>query len=356
MIADGELQAVDPTVVYDGKTLTEGLDYVIVGTTSFNDAGTYACSIRGIHNYTGLVECTYSVTAGQAYTVTYTSASISLAGDIGVNYYVQLSESIVADAGAYMQFTVANQIQTVPLADAVVSTGNDGTVTYRFTCKVAAKQMTEEITGQMYLSDGTAVGEAKIYSVKAYCDAAIPIYSQYAAYADLVDLMKAMLNYGAYSQTQFSYKIDALANLGMENTLPALTADDVAAYAHGATGSESGISVASVSLLLESTTTIRFYFNLDGSKPIDAYTFYVDGVEVVPVESNGQYYVDKVNVAAKDLDEMVTVTIGGLTVRYCGLSYVRQVAVLYPTYYSESLINVAKALYAYNQAANAYFA
>ena len=121
--------------------------------------------------------------------------------------------------------------------------------------------------------------------------------------------------------------------------------------------SESGIGVASVNLLLESTTTIRFYFNLDGTKSIDEYTFYVDGVETIPVQSGeNQYYVDKVNVAAKDLDEMVTVTVGGLTVKYCGLSYVRQVAVLYPDNYSEALVNVAKALYAYNQAANAYFA
>ena len=65
---------------------------------------------------------------------------------------------------------------------------------------------------------------------------------------------------------------------------------------------------------------------------------------------------DKVGVAAKDLDEMVTVTVGGLTARYCGLSYVRQLTVLYPTYYPASLINVAKALYAYNQASNVYFA
>ena len=52
---------------------------------------------------------------------------------------------------------------------------------------------------------------------------------------------------------------------------------------------------------------------------------------------------------------MITVTVGGLTVRYCGLSYVRQVVVLYAAYYSEALSNVARALYAYNRAANAYF-
>ena len=64
---------------------------------------------------------------------------------------------------------------------------------------------------------------------------------------------------------------------------------------------------------------------------------------------------DKAIVAAKDLDEMATVTVGGLTARYCGLSYVRQVAVLYPSNYGENLVNVAKALYAYNDAANTYF-
>ena len=61
MIADGTLQVIDPTVVYDGETLTEGIDYTVVGTVDFTDAGTYTCSIRGIRNYTGLVECTYTV-------------------------------------------------------------------------------------------------------------------------------------------------------------------------------------------------------------------------------------------------------------------------------------------------------
>ena len=61
MTADGTLQVIDPTVVYDGETLTEGIDYTIVGTVDYTDGGTYTCSIRGIRNYTGLVECTYTV-------------------------------------------------------------------------------------------------------------------------------------------------------------------------------------------------------------------------------------------------------------------------------------------------------
>lgn len=61
MTAGANVQAVRPTVVYEGKTLVAGRDYVILGTTSFTEGGTYTCYIRGIHNYAGLVECTYTV-------------------------------------------------------------------------------------------------------------------------------------------------------------------------------------------------------------------------------------------------------------------------------------------------------
>ncbi len=56
-----EIQAVEPTVVYDGEVLTEGVDYVVVGTVSYTEAGEYTCYIRGIYDYTGLVTCTYTV-------------------------------------------------------------------------------------------------------------------------------------------------------------------------------------------------------------------------------------------------------------------------------------------------------
>ena len=61
MTADGELHAVNPTVTYEGNTLQEGRDYEITGTVSYTEAGTYVCYIRGIHNYTGTMKCTYIV-------------------------------------------------------------------------------------------------------------------------------------------------------------------------------------------------------------------------------------------------------------------------------------------------------
>ena len=77
MVETGELQTVEPTVMYDGKRLEEGIDYTISGVADYTAAGTYTCYIRGIYNYSGRVECQYTVvelpvsgTCGEALTWT----------------------------------------------------------------------------------------------------------------------------------------------------------------------------------------------------------------------------------------------------------------------------------------------
>lgn len=283
--------------------------------------------------------------------VTFTSASISLAGDIGINFYAQFSDDIIADEGAYMAFTIAGKTHTVPLSQATLENGS-----YRFSCAVNAKQMTDVVTAQMYTSAGP-VGSAKTYSVKEYADRLFAYIESTGttAFDSVVPLVKAMLNYGAYSQICFGYNTDDLANADLaaaDKTLP--DSIDVSAFAHSISGSEEGIQVYSASLLLESETTARFYFRLTGSKTIDEYTFIVDGQTVTPTPSgDGIYYVDKTNISAKDLDTAYVASVGGLSVTYYGLSYVR--SMLSWSGSTEALINIAKSLYVYNQAANTYF-
>ena len=56
-----EPRVVSPVVTYNGKVLVEHLDYVLTGDYVYTAAGEYTFGIRGIYNYTGLVECTYTV-------------------------------------------------------------------------------------------------------------------------------------------------------------------------------------------------------------------------------------------------------------------------------------------------------
>ena len=339
MKADGGLHVVAPTVVYDGKTLTEGKDYTITGAVSFTEAGTYTCYIRGIHNYTGLVACTYTVKSPS--TAKFTTISTSLGGNIAMNFYMELSKDLVADPNAYIQFTYAGKTLNVPLSEGVLSGG-----VYRFSCPITSKNMTDEITAQVYNGNGP-VGDSKTMDVATYCNWVIDNYTD----AKTVNLMKAMLNYGASAQLLFNYRTDDLANAALSDADKVLGKVDASAYVHSRTGEEEGIKPTTYTLLLDSETTVRVYFQLTGDKTIDEYTFTVDGVEVEPVYKDGLYYIQKTDIGAHRLDELHVFTCGGITITYGGLSYVNQVMTFYE---SGTTFDMASALFAYSKAAEAY--
>ena len=276
--------------------------------------------------------------------VTWVQATTSLEGNIGLNFYVKLHETLVNDENTLMRFVFDGKTVDVPLKDAQLS-GEQ----YRFTCPINAKNMADKITAQIVTSNGP-VGEAKALAVMDYCNYMI----QYSSSAELVKLMKAMLNYGAAAQVLFNHNTDNPANASLSEADKALADVDASAYAHSVTGSEDGIQVYNATLLLETETTARIYFKLTGSKTIDQYTFKVDGVVVQPKPNDNLYYVEISDIAAQDLEEMHTVTVGGITVKYGGLSYVNQV-VKNPQYATEALTNAVKALFAYHKMAEDYF-
>ena len=269
------------------------------------------------------------------------SYSTSLGGNIAMNFYVELSEDLVADPDAYIQFSFAGKTVNLPLSEGVLS----GT-SYRFACPITSKNMTDDITAQVYNANGP-VGDAKTMAVDTYCNWIIANTSDQKT----INLMKAMLNYGASAQMLFSYRTDDLANAALADADKVFAKVDASAFAHSRTGEEEGIKPVSYTLLLDSETTVRCYFELTGDKSIEEFTFTVDGEEVTPVYKDGYYYIEKANIAAHRLDDMHTFTCGNITITYGGMSYVNQVM----TYYtSGTTFDMASALYAYSKAAEAY--
>ena len=280
------------------------------------------------------------------YTAVWKTISTTLGGNIGLNFYVELSVDAINDAETYVQFTYADKVVKVPMAEAIAAP-EQGKNVYRFTCNLTAKNMADEVTAQVFSSVG-AVGAAKTMDVATYCNWVISNYTD----DKTVGLMKAMLNYGASAQVLFNHNVDNLANAALSAEDKVLADVDASAYKHTITGSEEGIKINSMTLLLDTNTDIRFYFELTGEKTIDEYTFAIDGKEVTPVEKNGMYYVELSGISAHKLGQMHTVTVGGLTVEYAALSYVNQVMNYAAA--DEATVNMAKALYAYAMAAEAY--
>ena len=275
--------------------------------------------------------------------VTFISATTTTGGNIGLNFYVRLSEELANNPNTAMQFTVNGQVTTVSLLDAVISE-KDGVVRHRFTINLNAKQMADTVQAQVVV-DGEPIGNAVTYSVRRYCENMI-------AKTEDNELYKAMLNYGAACQVLFDYNAADLANVNLDEADKVLADVDASEYAHTITGFEEGIRVHSATLLLESNTTLRVYFKLTGDKTIDEYTFYVDGVEVQPVQKNDRYYIELPDLAAKNLDQMHEFTVGGLTLKYGVMSYIYNIAF---NSNNEAAVDVVKALYAYHVAAKAYF-
>ena len=341
---DGDLGKITPDMIHAYEPIVTAPTCAAQGYTTYRCKD---CSDSYVGNYVDAVGHSYEdnqcIWCGKSLpTARFTSISTSLGGNIAMNFYAELSADLVAAPDAYIRFSFAGQTLEVPVSEGV-ATGNG---IYRFSCPITSKNMTDDITAQFFCGD-IPVGVAKSMAVDTYCNWVIANYTD----TKTINLMKAMLNYGASAQLLFSYRTDDLANAALSEADKTFGKVDASAFAHSVTGSEAGIKPTSCTLMLDSETAIRVYFQLTGDKTIDQYTFKVDGVEVTPVYKDGKYYIEKSDIGAHRLDEMHTFTCGGITITYGGLSYVNQVMGYYT---SGTTFNMASALYAYSRAAEAY--
>ena len=265
----------------------------------------------------------------------FSGATLSLGGNIGVNFHMELDDSVVNDKNAYMHFTLPSGNTTkVMVSDAIMKNENSRTY-YVFTCEVAAKEINDDITAQMIFGDGTA-SEEYSYSVKEYSDSILN--SDYSD--ETKTLVKKILDYGKYAKAYFSG-----GNLTTTSEISSVTADMLSDYTMKSIGTLSnGITYYGSSLLLESETTVRHYFKVAEGTDVSAYNF--------SGNKGNYYYIDITDISADKLDMACDTKIGGYTVTYSPMSYIY--AVLSSEKASDSLKNVVRALYLYNQAVNAY--
>lgn len=297
--------------------------------------------------------------------------SLTLEGEIGVNLYVALPDSIRNLDGAYAMVGMSGQAAKVPLADAKRATAMsdlEGVPMYMFTTNVYAKNMADQLRFSVYDGNGNqlplvnrkgaAVDDNTLtYSVKSYYEAAKKAEETTGSSA-LSNLAESMVNYGAAAQTFFSYKTDDLAGNPASDEATAVTAADLEPYRGSISGSVVGLDIVGYTLTLEETTTLSYYFSPQLGHTIDEYVIKVDGVEATPAWSGQRWKVTVSNIPAQNLDDFHTVTATSkktgqmATVHACALSYASSVLRSKP---GSNLEALCQSLYLYNQAANAFF-
>ena len=315
---------------------------------------TYTCTKCGnsyVDNYTDPMGHDYvdgvCTRCGEAdpYYVKWYSGTTSLNGTIDLNMYVVLGEALVNNPDTFVRFTFENRVVEVPISEALHSPIDKYPNRYRFTCPMFAKQVADQVTVQVMNGEGP-VGNAISYSVMQYCVNRIKKSND----ANEVAMCKSLLNYGAAAQMFFNYNTDNLANASLSEADKTLATPDLSAHKYSITGTEEGIKAKSATVTMESAICIRVYFTLTGDKTIEDYTFTIDGREVQPRYNEKGWYIESEGIAAKRMDEMHDFCVGGITVRYSVLSYANSKL----TSKDPLEVNLAKALYVYYAAAEAY--
>ena len=314
--------------------------------------------------------------------------SLSLTGNIGVNFYMELSNDIVNDESAYMNFTLPNGTTSKVYVsgtheDGSTATTDDTTVKngvtyYVFTCEVAAKEMTSDIKAQMIGNNGEKTGKVYTYTVKEYADYILSHMS--AEESDIskatIQLVKGMLNYGGAAQKYFGYKTDKLASDGLTLTgtvfndtsiINNITNEANKAFVKCANAK---VTFKSAYLSLNSTTDlcVSVQFADDVTVKEDMFAIWCntdqiskDQYEVTKVNEENCYKITLHGVKASQLNEKYAFYVELSDTEYAELAYGTN-SYAYTVMSSacdninniESLREVVKALYAYGSCAQEY--
>ena len=274
--------------------------------------------------------------------------SLSLTGNIGVNFYMELSNKIIADKDAYMQFTLPNgTITKVLVSEAQTNTTINAEKTYyRFPCEVASYEMTQDIKAQMFDGNGKC-GKEYTYTVRDYAQYLI---DHVDLYQDAYPFAVAMLNYGACSQKYFNKAVDELANKYL-NVNELEIPDRFEGYIDNFVANKAENKVlgqfAGLSMVLKSETTLNIFYEPKEGIDVSKLNFIVDGKEITPVK-RGQYYILSLeNIKANELgnSKKFTVTDGTniLSGDYCAMMYCYQVLQAQEGTYEDALVTLVKA-------------
>ena len=280
--------------------------------------------------------------------------SLSLTGNIGVNFYMELSDKIIADENAYMQFTLPNGTVTkVPVSEAQTNTTiKEGTTYYRFPCEVSSYEMTQDIKAQMFDGNGNC-GKEYTYTVRDYAQY---ILNHVDLYVDTYPFAVAMLNYGACSQKYFNQAVEELANKYLNDDGQEIP-DRFDGYIDGFVAKKAENDVlgqfAGLSRVLKSETTLNLFYEPKEGIDVSKLIFSVDGKEITPIK-RGQYYILSLeNIGANELGNSKTFTVtdgtNTLSGDYCAMMYCYQVLNAAEGTYKDDLVTLVKAFsnYAY---------
>ena len=294
--------------------------------------------------------------------------SLSLSGNIGVNFYLNLTEEELSKATIHFEWF--DKTLDVNGSDFVY---NSEQRLYKASCPVAVAEMNYNVNATLYI-DGEEVAKDR-YSVVKYANFILSdkgFYNDFIAsktaqlgdaekakekYSDLLMVVLTMLDYGSRAQLAFDRDTGHLADGGISMFMNDVTADLIDSKASDMTEDldEYGLEYVGSTVVYLSQTTLRHYYTVTDRTLFNAVKdeITLNGEKAVYKTKSGQIFFELKNISAKNLSTQYVLKIGDTEYRYSVLDYVK--AGLDSTGASRLTKELVAATYRYNRAATAYF-
>ncbi|MBO4324896.1 MAG: BspA family leucine-rich repeat surface protein [Lachnospiraceae bacterium] len=301
---------------------------------------------NGHHNMQNGV-CTYCGYGGShSYQM---SASVTLKANLSMNLAFYLPDEIVNDAGAYVLVTLPGrtvQLFVKESAEVMINKKTWRSVSY----ELAAKEMADEASVKVYNGNNQVVYEpSATVSVKSYGESLLNDSSYTTRQKNMV---RAMLNYGAYAQKHFKYNTDNLANSSCAQTPSSaqtiLNATGDYALVVQDNGAN-GVNCAGCSLLLEDAVKVRYWFTFDSSLSTAQRNALINSMQLT--KSGSKYYYESAPRTVLYWGYTNIYGTGNYHIEYSVVSYIRDVLTMKQ---SGSLVNLVRSMYDYWKAAEDY--
>ena len=146
---------------------------------------------------------------GTATTVLIKIVATNMAASDGLDLFFYVNSDTLTDPEGYIARVTRTYADGTANEMDVALTGYNATLTRFCYEAIAAKEMTDTVTGTLYYKDGTPASNSYTESVKSY---AMRTLAAQESGSKLIPALVDMLNYGAGAQGHFGYATDNLAN------------------------------------------------------------------------------------------------------------------------------------------------
>ena len=300
--------------------------------------------------------------------------SLSLGGNIGINFYINVPDEDV-NAGRVKVNFAWNVEGTKKTYSVALGSYDKYELGYKASCPVPVAEMTYDVTATIIVND-IPLDHTDTYSAQKYAKVILnnedSFKDKYIAaenkkgrngeqrYSDLITLIQTMLDYGSKAQIVFNRDTEHPANEGNEY----FSDEDYPVSADMVTVSEEkmnmdlteyGLRYKGSTVVYLSETSIRHYYYVDDwdcfNKIKDSITF--DGETVTYTEKDDAIYFEKKGVSAPNLDTPYKLTFKDESCKFAVNDYIRHC--LESDTVSDNTKALVRATYRYNVAANVFF-